>query len=674
MAVKHRDNGKHGRQQLRNVTRTSRRPERTVETETIEESEESDHSEELEETQAVEDKGKAYNALLTLISEEHKDDKPNKRQKKSVEAEDTEIVGYNVEEEEEEDDEEDEDIESDDEDNDQFHVHFNSTTEEAVDKAEEAADKRWPIGSKKTYETYNCIYQIPPTVATTAGNFSKDINELPVKQKALKKFMEHEKELDSIEKVLINGMTQYKDINFPYFNYKNQSHKKLYALHAINHIYKTRDTILKNNSKLQNYEEQVKAGKSPKEVEYRDQGFTRPKVLILLPTRDACNEVVNLLIKYSGTEQQENKKRFTSQFYVDARPPETKPDDFRYYFKGNTNDYFTMGIKFTRKTMKIYSSFYSSDIIVASPIGLSMILEHEDKKKRDYDFLSSIEVVIVDNANQIEMQNWDHVSTVFKYLNSVPKKFHDADFSRIRMWSINDKAKYFTQKIVFSEFSTPNINSLVNKSVNLAGKLKFKKLITSENCIMNSVGLKVKQIFQRFESLSPMEDPDARFKYFTNSVLNSVSISTSYDDGLMIIVPSYFDYIRLKEYMTNHSKLDYDAIDEYSSQSKLTKARQNFISGKTKVLIYTERLHHFRRFEINGVKNILLYGIPSNPLFYREYLKFVGKSVFNGTVDLNLSFVKVIYSKWDAVALERIVGNERAPVLCNSVNEMYEFK
>ncbi|EGV60708.1 DUF1253-domain-containing protein [Yamadazyma tenuis ATCC 10573] len=469
-------------------------------------------------------------------------------------------------------------------------------------------------------------------------------------------------------------MSQYKDINMPYFSHKNQTYKKMYAIHALNHIYKTRDSILKNNARLHNYQENLKSGKTPEEVEYRDQGFTRPKVLILLPTREACYEIVSLLIKYSGTEQQENKKRFTGQFHVDAVPPPTKPDDFKHYFKGNTNDFFTIGIKFTRKSLKLYSSFYSSDIILASPIGLSMILEHEDKRKREQDFLSSIEVVIVDNANQLEMQNWSHINTVFKYLNSVPKKFHDADFSRIRMWSINDKANFFTQKLVFSEYQTPNINNIVNKSTNMAGRVKFKKVITSDNCIMNAVGLKVKQVFQRFDCENPTEDPDGRFKFFTNSVFGSVSNSTSYDDGLLIVIPSYFDFIHVKDYMQNHSKVTFAAIDEYTSQSKLTKARQQFISGDVKILLYSERLHHFRRFEIAGVKNILLYGVPTNPLFYKEYLKFIGKSVFNGLVDLNLSFVKTIYSKWDAVALERIVGNQRAPILCNSINETYEFK
>lgn len=709
-----RDDGKHGRTKMRKVTRTSRRgPVDSLERELDQDKLDADSEPEQSDEESLKHKSTndngtmAYNALLTLLSSEHK---PNNKAmqrtgrngsgQKSVDIQESheeansdseqEIVGLNLNEDQNDkdqdalDDDNDmqefdmaEDAENDSDDevgDDPFHVHFNQVSEDYIE-AQHKLSEKWPVKSKTLIEKYNSIFQVPPGTPINTSNTTKPIQDLAIKKRVLQRFLDQEHEdASEVDQHLLSSMTQYKDITFPYFNYKNQLYKKLYALHALNHIYKTRDTILKNTGKLRNYEEQLKQGKTPQEVEFRDQGFTRPKVLILLPTREACFDIVNLLMKYSSTDQQENKKRFTNQFHGNGTPPDSKPEDFRYYFKGNTNDFFTMGIKFTRKSLKLYSSFYSSDIIVASPIGLSMILENPDKRKREHDFLSSIEVLIVDYANQLEMQNWDHVLTVLKYVNKVPKKFHDADFSRIRMWSINDRAKYLTQRLVFAEYLTPNVNNVVNKSSNLAGRLKFKRIIDSNNCVMNSVGLKIKQIFQRFESSSPLEDPEARFKFFTNSLINSVSNSTSYDDGLLIIIPSYFDYIRVKDFMYNNTKVTFDAIDEYSSQSHLTKARQQFISGKIKVLVYSERLHHFRRFEIAGVKNVLLYGVPTNPLFYKEYLRFIGKSVFNNLADINLSFIKIIYSKWDAIGLERIIGRERAPVLCNSANEMYEFK
>ena len=90
-------------------------------------------------------------------------------------------------------------------------------------------------------------------------------------------------------------------------------------------------------------------------------------------------------------------------------PNPHKPDDFNQTFRGNIDDCFRVGLKFSRKQMKIYSSFYSSDVIIASPLGLKMIIGEEGDKKREFDFLSSIEVIILNHTDTFLMQNWDHV-------------------------------------------------------------------------------------------------------------------------------------------------------------------------------------------------------------------------------------------------------------------------
>lgn len=698
------NNRKRGRKELRKVTRTAARKQQDESHEdgldVNNNFEEDNAEEEIDEEEVGEqdydDRGKAYSALLTLLKSEHKEKSKNVTSGSSQvdrtnpsDSEDEEIAGANVEEDEHEGEDEnvDEngiDSESDNEDEDTvnrlstdpFELHFNIPTEDYLAKEEKLVlkdNEKWCTVDKRTYSdlAVTSLVQLPPGEPINPPLLkSSKLNEYTIKKRVLDSYQQaYGAELTDLESTLINPILNYRDVNFQYKSFKNKSYRKLYTLHALNHIFKTRDRILKNTAKLH------AAKEDSEELELRDQGFTRPKVLIMLPTRDSCYEVVEQLIKLSGTEQQENKKKFNDQFYVKAAPPANKPDDFRDAFKGNNSDFFCIGLKFTRKSLKLYSSFYSSDIILASPIGLSMILENPDKKKRQYDFLSSIEVLIVDRCNQIEMQNWDHVNTVMKYVNKVPKEFHDADFSRIRMWSINDQAKLLRQTLVFCEYLTPSINNLISsKSHNLSGKVKFKPIINSENSMMNSIGLKIKQIFQRFDSQSPLQDPDARYKYFINAILPSLLKTSSYEDGIMIFIPSYFDYLRVKNYLKTSTKFTFGSIDEYSSQSKLTKTRQEFASGKIKLLLYTERLHYFRRYEISGVKTLIMYGLPSNPLFYKELIRFIGKSVFKEECDLDLALVKILFSKWDAVNLEKIVGNERAPVLCNSMNELYEFR
>ena len=53
-----------------------------------------------------------------------------------------------------------------------------------------------------------------------------------------------------------------------------------------------------------------------------------------------------------------------------------------------------MGIAVTKKTLKLYADFYSSDIIVASPLGLRMVVGVDGESKRDYDFLTRCGTVV----------------------------------------------------------------------------------------------------------------------------------------------------------------------------------------------------------------------------------------------------------------------------------------
>ena len=64
--------------------------------------------------------------------------------------------------------------------------------------------------------------------------------------------------------------------------------------------------------------------------------------------------------------------------------------------------------------MRIFSDFYQSDIVVASPLGLATKLgespaEGDDITGGRADFLSSIEVAVVVRADVMTMQNWEHV-------------------------------------------------------------------------------------------------------------------------------------------------------------------------------------------------------------------------------------------------------------------------
>ena len=102
--------------------------------------------------------------------------------------------------------------------------------------------------------------------------------------------------------------------------------------------------------------------------------------------------------------------------------PGTYPPDHVDTFKGNVDDNFRVGVKMTRKTVKMFANFYGCDIIMASPLGLRRSIEKEGwvfllifcscfliLLDRNADYLTSIEVLVVDQMDALTMQNWEHV-------------------------------------------------------------------------------------------------------------------------------------------------------------------------------------------------------------------------------------------------------------------------
>ncbi|XP_068194653.1 U3 small nucleolar RNA-associated protein 25 homolog isoform X2 [Antennarius striatus] len=243
--------------------------------------------------------------------------------------------------------------------------------------------------------------------------------------------------------------------------------RNAYCLHVLNHVLKANSKVLAHNAQLR--EQQTQAGAEPQD-EPRDQGLTRPKALILVPFRGGALRVVQTFISFLESKGKKvlvgNKKRFKEEFgeEADDKPSNLKrPDDYRAVFCGNVDDHFRIGVSILRGSIRLYSPFYSSDIIIASPLGLRTVLGAEGESKRDFDFLSSIELLVLDQVDVFLMQNWEHVLHVMKHMNLQPLDSHGVDFSRVRMWNLNSWAKHYRQTLVFSSIQDPQINSILSK-------------------------------------------------------------------------------------------------------------------------------------------------------------------------------------------------------------------
>lgn len=434
--------------------------------------------------------------------------------------------------------------------------------------------------------------------------------------------------------------------------------------------------MIKNNAKL------AKEGEEST-FEPRDQGFTRPKILIILPTRQSAVHVVNTICSLTEPDQQEHRKRFDDS-YIDREVKfgAERPEDFRDLFEGNDDDMFRVGVKFTRKTIKYFAQFYNSDILLTSPLGLRMAIgseDNHDKKSKqkgvDSDFLSSIEMVIVDQGDALLMQNWEHIEYIFSYLNLQPREAHGCEFNRVREWYLNSQAAHYRQTMIFSAFHTPELSELQRSCTNWAGRVRVQPEYAGA---IQELGIaKAKQTFSRFEATSIAAEPDARFEYFTSAVVPSLVKRQRDVSGTLIFVPSYLDFVRVRNYFATNpavANLTFGVISEYADVPEASRARSHFLNGRHKVLLYTERAHHFRRYVLAGVQRIIMYGLPDNPIFYKEIAGgYLARSEQDSRIEPGNGSVRVLFSRYDVLKLERVVGSKRVGKMVREKGDTFDF-
>uniref|UniRef100_A0A3Q2HI17 U3 small nucleolar RNA-associated protein 25 homolog n=1 Tax=Equus caballus TaxID=9796 RepID=A0A3Q2HI17_HORSE len=467
-----------------------------------------------------------------------------------------------------------------------------------------------------------------------------------------------------LQKELFLIMNSYRDLFYPERTaLKNgEEIRHVYCLHVINHVLKANAQVLGNNSRRRSQ----KLGVGDDD-DFRDQGLTRPKVLIVVPFREAALRVVQLFISLLEGDSKKkiivsNKKRFKGEYGSDPeeRPPNLKrPEDYEAVFVGNIDDHFRIGVAILQRSIQLYAPFYSSDILIASPLGLRTIIGGEGEKKRDFDFLSSIELLIIDQADIYLMQNWEHVLHLMNHMNLLPLDSHGVDFSRVRMWSLNNWSKYYRQTLLFGALQDAQINSVFNKyCVNLQGQVAVRNVPMTGS--ISHVLVQLPHVFQRMEAENLASVIDARFNFFVNKIL------PQYRDAVMshtlIYVPSYFDFVRLRNYFKKE-ELNFTHICEYTQKSGVSRARHFFLQGEKQFLLFTERFHFYKR-------NLIFYELPTYPHFYSEVCNMLRAASRGEEAAWTCT---VLYSKYDAQRLAAVVGVERAAQMLQSKKNVHLF-
>lgn len=180
--------------------------------------------------------------------------------------------------------------------------------------------------------------------------------------------------------------------------------------------------------------------------------------------------------------------------------------------------------------MKLYSEFFHSDIILASPLGLKLAVE--SNRELNYDFLSSIEIVLVHQCDVMLMQNPDHLVDIFKRMNKMPEsvtllrmlKFsslralnplncllgqlltqsQNTDFSRVREYFLDGKAAEHRQLLMTTWFQDPMLNSIFRQNAkSFMGQTRVKKVWSAGS--ISALRVPVQQVFQLVPCSSPLE-------------------------------------------------------------------------------------------------------------------------------------------------------------------------
>ncbi|KAF0310750.1 Digestive organ expansion factor [Amphibalanus amphitrite] len=478
--------------------------------------------------------------------------------------------------------------------------------------------------------------------------------------------------MTELQREVLSVIGEYRDFYYPHRTLANEDQLRVaYCAHALSHVLRTRARIVHHNSKVSKKEEVPDS--------YRDQGLTRPKVLVVAPFKHSAHRIINTLISLlqpAGQSSVMRYKRFVQDFGDgDAPPPApekvSRPADFLATFAGNTDDAFRIGLQVTKKSMRLYSDFYHSDIIVTSPLGLRTVLGADGEPDRDVDFLNSIELLIIDQTDVFLMQNWEHVLHMLDHLHLQPRDSHGVDFSRVRYWTLNGWQKLYRQTLVFSALPTPEINALVSRHChNYAGRVVVQnpELVGS----IQQVVTQVPQAFQRFWSESLASEPDERFQFFLDKIL------PQYRDGqmshTMLLVPSYFDFVRIRNHFIKET-VNFVQCCEYTKDGRVSRARDMFFHGKRHILLYTERFHFFRRYRIKGIRHVIFYGLPLYPQIYSEIMNLMQDMYQNRRAARNSGGMTctVLFSRFDRLKLARVVGADRAAAMIDSEKQVHMF-
>ena len=542
----------------------------------------------------------------------------------------------------------------------------------------------------------------------------------------------------------VSHLSQKKNKEDSTLRWRNQKDDELDAIliHAMTHIHRTRNRVSKNNEKLA---KKVKAGQEISiDDTPRDQGFARPTVLFLSPMRNVCGRAIMRFLKLCpnahGRADAVNKlERLENDFLAGYSSDETSSDEdasdeeddeelkrrkkkmqkkinkvtkkkkkykthvpleYKELFRGNQDDHFRLGVKITKAAVRPFVDFFGADIVFASPLGIVTAMNDDISAA---DFLSAIELVIVDRCDVVAMQNWEHLETVLEKCNQLPKDAKDVDVNRCHEFHLNGAAASARQTIFLSQFETAEINATFNGALCANVEGKFRLRATKEKGVLGLVAspddprnlrknesatlpnLISRQEFElvRVSKKNIQDADDIRFRHFAKVVLPRIRENP--DQGQLIFCATYFEFVRVRNLLVDR-EVSFAINSEYTDIAEAARARTLFADGRKRCLLLSERAYFYQRRNIRGVNSVFFYSLPENPQFYAEVCSFMKnpsptrnhqsntKNQFRGGgrgagVSGNKT-AHALFTRLDALKIERVCGTKRGKKMIQETKEV----
>lgn len=479
--------------------------------------------------------------------------------------------------------------------------------------------------------------------------------------------------------------------------------------HCVDHVLRSRARVLRRNKKLKRrqLEAAVLSRKKPEtgglldeETEneaWRDQGLSRPRLLVLVPTRSAAYEAGSEIERLVGDRVSvANRRRFEEELGPQSVQDDGRqgPADWNELFGpgANADDDVEVGVSVTpgrgKKAkigsssgvaLRLFSQPKESDILLASPVSIRQKIETLENDATALDAYASLEIVVVYRAEMLLMQNWDHVEAALAACNRRPGTLDPkVDLSRVRRPILEDQGRACRQTVILSTIADARLRALLDAPGRSAAARQFFKHDCLERNRAGAARLAAPPIpddssalecaleagpathvFQCVRVVEPVDAPAANVAYFAEKLLPS--LVKAKNPGTLLVCSSYHEYLACRAALRANNA-NFVAVHDYSRGSEVSRARSRFYHNHTPIMLYSSRAHFYHRYRIRGPSTIVFLSPPDFPHFYPELCRLMFDKHPNGADTLSRAerHVLLLYTRFDALALNRIVGTRRA--------------